>query len=965
MTAILRYILVGASLLALASGSEKQLQFSGSGHQWDREYNQTYVIDCDPHLDSNCNSLSLEQLSVATQDNSMGYNTINILTTQLLLTANVTFSGLNALTINGNDTNITCQGVFAGLIFSDIQMLTVRSLAVTNCGAIPIMQKFTYSSAITIICSRNVTAANLTIAESMGIGLTILDHQGGFVQITSARFVENKAPLHYPFQGGGGVFVGGFEQDPAEHITFRFDNCTFQENVAHTEYYDYLFTDDLGEAVNGYGLGGGAAMLFEGRLMDIHTIFSKCVFKRNEAFEGSGLVLKIEEAQNSELANIYIRVEHSLFEENGSNFLNRTASGGGLHINFKGNNNHSIVIHNVTFRRNIALFGGGLYFYSHIDRTITTLINNITIENCTFEKNTAHTGAAVDITPNVFQRVLKGVLITPVFKDCNFSNNNIEVNNQVNSNQIAFGIGVIYVSLYDISFLGLNRFENNTGTAIHIVNGNIDMSQSNVYFYNNSGNQGGAIALIGQSSMIVGPTRNYEFINNTALGKGGGLYVQLNDNHDITASKTCFIQYCNANSHVIPTKDWTAMMTFTGNRAMAGTGHAIFATSVYPCQTINSNTVENPKFESINASKVFTMRGITIEEDGMLNGHQVATEGALLNHNRDFPIKVIPGEEFAHGVNITDDLEHTTEVVLMASIPDNHNVQLDTSFSSYVGKHLALRGKQNETAMLYLQTTTSRMSYIGLEVKLIDCPPGFKFSNETRKCICNYQEYDGFVKCDATTFHSYITFGFWVGIVEDTKNRSKVELATSYCPLNFCSYNGTDTTGSAVRLPQTKCELNVAMCGKYRTGISCGHCAQGYTTYFHSPNYACKPVDPTLCKAGWFFYILSELVPVTLVFITVLVLNISFTSGAVNGFIFFSQVLNSLYIDASGLIVLSPSLNTLARGYQIIYGFFTLNIFEIGPMSFCLFHNASALDMLAFKYVTIVYALFLVLWSFY
>ena len=71
------------------------------------------------------------------------------------------------------------------------------------------------------------------------------------------------------------------------------------------------------------------------------------------------------------------------------------------------------------------------------------------------------------------------------------------------------------------------------------------------------------------------------------------------------------------------------------------------------------------------------------------------------------------------------------------------------------------------------------------------------------------------------------------------------------------------------------------MCGKSRTGVACGSCASGYTTHYHSPNYECKPVDYR-CKVGWLFYILSELVPVTVVFVSVLTLNISFTSGAVN-----------------------------------------------------------------------------------
>ena len=976
MAATFGCMLIFASLLILAGRSEKQSLFSGSGHQSGQEYNQTYVVDCDQQSDSKCNSSSLEQISAEIQENSAGYSIINlkILASQLILTGNVTFSGVTILNFSGNadlKTTITCQCEFTGLIFSNITILMIQNLTVMNCGTIPTLHKFAYSSAITIIHSRNVTAVNLIIAESMGIGLSILGHQGGSVQIRSSKFLENKVSAA-SLQGGGGVYVGAFEQQhPVENITFRFVNCVFQENVAHTEYYDYLFTDDFGEPIDGYGLGGGAAMLFEGNLGDVVTNFLECVFKRNVAFLGSGLVLKIKEVPDSETKNnIRIRIEHSLFEENGDNAglgSMTAANAAGLLINLKGanpNSKHSVVVHNVTFNRNSAQFGGGLYFYSDVDRYKSAVkhTNVITIDSCTFDGNTAHTGVAVDITPNVFQRVQTGVLTTPLFRNCNFSNNQIKVKNQVKSTQATFGIGIIYVSLYDISFQGCNWFENNSGTAIHIVNGNIDMSQSSAYFYNNSAIQGGGVTLIGQSSMIVGPNQSYEFVNNRAQRKGGGLYVQMNDNHDITTSKTCFIQYSKADSHTVPVANWTANISFRNNTARTGGGHAIFATSLYPCQTINTNTNEEPKFESVNASKVFTVRGITFE--GIIDGDlvQVATEGAVLHSSKgDSPIAVIPGKTFEHGVYITDDLNHTTEVVLTASIRNNSGAAVDHAFSHCIGKHLALEGKQNENTTLSLQTTTSRMSYIELKVNLTDCPPGFKFDNTNKysKCVCNYQAYDGLVKCD-THFHSYITVGFWAGIVADKHDKSKQELVTSYCPLKFCNYNGTDTTGSAVRLPQLKHDLDMAICGKNRTGVSCSHCAKGYTTYYHSPNYACMPVKPTLCKIGWLFYILSELVPVTIVFIIVLALNISFTSGAVNGFIFFSQVLNFLYLDASRLIVFSPTMNTLVTGYRIIYGFFNLNILEVSPLSFCLLPNASALDILAFKYVTIIYALFLV-----
>ena len=45
----------------------------------------------------------------------------------------------------------------------------------------------------------------------------------------------------------------------------------------------------------------------------------------------------------------------------------------------------------------------------------------------------------------------------------------------------------------------------------------------------------------------------------------------------------------------------------------------------------------------------------------------MATEGAMLQYNGDGPLEVIPGEQFAHGVTIRDDLNNQAKVVLVAS----------------------------------------------------------------------------------------------------------------------------------------------------------------------------------------------------------------------------------------------------------------------------------------------------------
>ena len=965
VTVLCSFIILASVLLAMAN--EEQPLLSGSGPSGECSPEYTYEINsCGPPFNDSCDFESLLHIMEKKLNHSSTL-CIKINSANVPLNTNATFFGLESLIINGNpdlNATITCQtGKTAGIVFNNISRLVVRNLIVTSCGTLHKLHGGVYSSAVTILHSKDVVIENLTILKSVGIGLMIIDHQGGIVQVESSKFIENMiSESDSNILGGGGVYVGGFKHQPPEPITFKFENCTFEQNIAHTRYYNYLYTDDLGKPVSGYGLGGGAAILLERGLSNMHVIFSGCTFKRNEAFKGAGFVAQIEGASDSITQNMSVKVEHSLFEENGCSPSKSAASGGGIQAYFVTCNetnfySNQIIIQNVTFIRNCAEFGGGLYLYS--DHEIHAEESNIfSIEGCRFEGNRAHIGSAVDIVPNVFERMTSRILTVPVFRDCVFINNTVKVNFETNRTQTTYGIGTIYVSLYNIKFEGITRFENNLGTAIHIVNGNIDVSHSSVDFIENHGIQGGAVALIGQSLMVFGNNRQYTFVNNTALDKGGAIYVQVFDNHDITASRTCFIQYYDSKSS-IPQQNWNSTITFTGNRASAGRGHTVFATTLYSCQIINFG---NLQLESINSSEVFSLRGISIQEDTSLEGYQVTTEGAMLQYNGDSPLEVIPGEQFAHGVTIRDDLNSQAKVILIASIQSNSNVKLDTAFSSCVGEKIVLNGKPGEYANLFLRTTSSRLSYIQLWVKLIACPPGFIFNNTSLGCVCNSHKYIGMLNCTTTVFYGYLAPRFWVGLLSDTENDSNTELVTSYCPFDFCNYNRTSTITLAVKLPQKYSQLNEAICGQFRTGVACGSCVLGYTTYFHSPKYQCeKPMYSTLCKIGWLFYILSELLPVTVVFIVVLVFNINFTSGVVNGFILYSQLLSSLNIDASGIIVFPTAISNLMKGYKLIYGFFNLNFFQIESLSFCLWPNASALDMLVIKYVTIMYALFLVL----
>ena len=215
------------------------------------------------------------------------------------------------------------------------------------------------------------------------------------------------------------------------------------------------------------------------------------------------------------------------------------------------------------------------------------------------------------------------------------------------------------------------------------------------------------------------------------------------------------------------------------------------------------------------------------------------------------------------------------------------------------------------------------------------CPPGF----EGKNCeFCSALYYRGLLKCERN--RSYVVHGYWVGKCENSI------LCTGNCPYGFCSYNGSKD----YRLPGTVSELDQFICGDTRTGVLCGKCRPGYSVSYHSYTYSCTSNN---CTYGWLLYIVSELLPLTVVFVLVIAFNISFTSGAINSFILFAQLQDSLAVHGDGIIHL-PSGSFYFVIYKLIYRFFNFEFFSIEVLSFCLWKGAKVLDVVAFKYVTIV-----------
>ena len=154
-------------------------------------------------------------------------------------------------------------------------------------------------------------------------------------------------------------------------------------------------------------------------------------------------------------------------------------------------------------------------------------------------------------------------------------------------------------------------------------------------------------------------------------------------------------------------------------------------------------------------------------------------------------------------------------------------------------------------------------------------------------------------------------------------------------------------------IPRTCQDLkdDSSMCVENRRGQLCGDCEKGYSVYFHSTKFPC--VECTYGALGLFAYFASEIIPMILLFTTVITMKIRVTLGYMQSFIFFAQIM--VLLDHGPVATqLSDTSNTFIRIHSFIVGFFTMVFFYLDEISFCLFKGASTLDILSFNYVTIL-----------
>ena len=881
----------------------------------------------------------------------------------------VKVSNSNFIAIEGHPTVILCTDSGPnGIHVSHVINLKLVAITIRSCKGIfqvytiktKTSQTIHFATSVFIENSTNITLEMVGITESRGSGLTMINN-GGSNELRDSAFYSNYQANSSDFLSGGagvqielsscgyGLYYGKekCQDSNFEHLLDRSEytitNCRFFNNVR-----DSKLNKNIHQYSSWVG-GGGLSVVMSGDSHDHKIKIIESNFTQNSATWGGGLYVAI----NGHATNFMVEIKSCVFKKN---LCNENAGGGAnMGFLFKHNQhslNNSIAFRDCDFVGNKAFYGGGVSFFSSRS---TVKTNQVSFDNCHWTENKAAFGAALELAPQNWNAGVFDLKQNIEIKNCVFRSN------EISEPQNSSGKGTVWVQGFRVLFFGHTTFSKNNGSAMYILSAEIEFRKhSNVSFVDNSGFQGGAMAIIGPSKVSFNDNSIFKFVNNVAQDGGGAIFHVMYNKRDIYTSKTCFLR--NSGKNYNSTK-----FVFENNSGSLGGrritdlshfGNSIYSTTLIPC---------NLKDEKIIKDDIFSQRGNFTFVDK--NAYDLSTsENVIIMKNHH--VYSVPGKYIKLSIDTRDELNNRIATVYHVTVSNfkNSNVSVDSDYTYISNDWVIFYGNPGDTASVTLKTITVREKSIQFKLELQSCPPGYVYDKNNGKgiCICSAEKniFEGISSCNSTAYYSFLLGGYWVGYEQNhqSNNASTKEsnLLMSYCPLQHCFRNSFSEMEHALPQISSRKELDTLICGgAWRTGILCSECMKGYVVYYHSDTSECRPVNNN-CKLGWLFYILSDIVPVTLLFIAIIIFEVQLTSGSVNGLILFIQISNQMRLQNNGFIVFPEFAKTALNIYSTIANMLRLSFFQTDKLAFCLSESASNMDVVAVKYFTLFYTLVLI-----
>ena len=904
-------------------------------------------------------------------------------------------ANISLIGIQQSNITITCsEGV--GLAFVNITNLTIQHVTIEHCGmtgnnserAVSAMNEIVTAfyqvppSLHVAVFLAHIVNANLhqvTVKDTEGIGL-LGTNIVGTVVFDGVSFSNNKYNSecilnlnatvlrgHYKEQIGGGAFLVYYDyhnSGMSYNTDLRIHTSTFVNNEDCSITGSVARRTQFSAALRSIGLtvgsGGGLSIVLTQMNYSVNVTIDSCLFEGNIGQYGGGAhVSRFVNTERSKLTFF-----NCTFTRNG--MINVT-NGGGLAVlanlfrpyedpleSEYSSMRLDINISLSRFTENLAFLGGGvvstiaLSFADHHDTVM------ISYYNCTFGYNTATFGAAVyAIENNIATASLQSL---PPGSRVEATNIHVHHNSLVNRiRRSRHSSGVIDIRYGHFTLYGYSSIDHNDGTALRARRSNIHI-HGECKFIQNVGSFGGALSLIAYSFLVIHVNTSVLFLDNYSTYRGGVFHVQLEDDPINYQIYNCFIylnssdRFCFNNPEVCHVEDITDLginITIAGNKAPYG--GLVYGSTLETCnwgyQLIGRENYTGNFVTFLSESE--QARHIFHFGNNQIGEGSVTTPSMELNIAERL-YSAMPGETFNVSMNSTDQLSRlvpttVSSTVLPLNLAEGMNLTIEESIlgtsnywvlrddrpSSFVP--LKVRGNVGQQVRVTIFTIDSAAD-IEIEVNLVACVPGLRFSTEERVCICRPEIERGGIDCSSETYQLTVPNHVWIGLLDSIDRTSDTaDLVIESCALNYC--NPGEKLIEAGDFDAQCAE------GYHRTGLLCGSCMEGYSVVLGTNR--CKRCHNNAFLALILVFAVAGILLIALIAF----LKVSVSEGYLNGILFYSHNLSQFTLD---LAPQAPAIFLPVVFVNLDFGIET-----------CFYEGMNALEYVGLQFVFPLYLYFL------
>ena len=879
--------------------------------------------------------------------------------------------------------NVTCRSG-AGLTFVKCFNVELYGLTLLGCSALQESTSRNFSSsefsfmkfpvALYFLSCKNINLTSITISDSSGTGLAVIA-TGGQNYFQDCTLTNNGSPDNSTYPSGGGMYIefpfcsphnpaNCERQNYTEDVfitgaKYEITNTNFEGNTAHMWHpisYLYLLPQPTNHL--SFGNGGGLSVFFSRTTGSVVTV-TDCLFQSNTAEWGAGAAIEFQSMSwnNTFVMESCVLVNNTI-ATNLPQGIHR--GGGGLKLRYTANPqdrplmaNNNMTFINCTFVNNIGIWGGGVLLRAVREPRLNAT-NTLKFINCSWIENLGRVGSAMELA--VWAPTLSGACLTPRFTNCIFRGNDDIFFNIISPLGHAISVGSVYTHSIPLLFETSVVFEKNNRSALAAVNTVVEFSENSCAdFLNNTGKNGGAIALYGSAFLLVSNNTSMTFIGNTANKFGGAIYHSAEGEHEIYLFGYCFIQYTDFTT---PPWNWTSTFYFSRNNAkFKEGGDSIYAISLIPC--LWDYTLPNSQHIIPDSrAEVFCW-----SEGGWIYENQNCTEQVSSApgefNSTTYHMKIVLGKRQRMPIVTFEDKgkDQTSNAIFNLWSHSEGVAQIPAQYTYVSDNTIALTGTPNSNATLAVETIAPRTVYTEIRVEILPCPPGFiaEFTNNSQSsCVCD-KRYGSILQCNQGSFTAKLRRGLWMG-----KDKFHQEPVVGMYP-----YTRNSLKEVYFELASNITALDHQLCSNAdRTGPFCAQCKHGYAPSINSLTPHCVPCPNKKAYFYWMLYILVEVVPVTIFLFAIMLFHISVTRGAFNSFVLFAQLITTTFdITGDGTIPLhtiTSSASGLQKAYHVVYNFWNLNFFISISSDFCLSPKLDTITVLSFHYLLAFYSLALI-----